>query len=94
MERMLAEMEFADTTPALRGLRVAPSGKLWVERTGPVVGESGPIDLVTPEGQYLGTITGSALPDAISRSGLAAYIERDDDGVERVVVRRLPEGWR
>jgi 6-bladed beta-propeller len=94
MERMLSEMEFADTIPALRGLRVAPSGKLWVERTGRVVGEPGPIDLVTPEGQYLGTITGSALPDAISRNGLAAYIERDDDGVERVVVRRLPEGWR
>lgn len=94
MERMLSEMEFADTIPALRGLRVAPSGKLWVERTGPVVGESGPIDMVTPEGQYLGTIMSSALPDAISRSGLAAYIERDDDDVERVVVRRLPEGWR
>jgi hypothetical protein len=94
LERMMGEMEFADTIPALRGLRVAPSGKLWVERTGRVVGEPGPIDLVTPEGQYLGTITGTALPDAISRSGLAAYIERDEDDVERVVVRRLPEGWR
>jgi hypothetical protein len=94
LERRLSEIQFADTIPALRGLRVAPSGKLWVERTGPVVGEPGPIDLVTPEGQYLGTITGTALPDAISRSGLAAYIERDDDDVERVVVRRLPEGWR
>jgi hypothetical protein len=94
MERILSEMEFADTIPALRGLRVAPSGKLWIERTGPVVSEAGPIDLVTPEGQYLGTISGTALPDAISRGGLAAYIERDDDDVERVVVRRLPEGWR
>lgn len=94
MERTLREMEFADTIPALRGLRVAPSGKLWVERTGPVVGEAGPIDLVTPEGQYLGTITGTTLPDAISRNGLAAYIERDENDVERVVVRRLPEGWR
>lgn len=94
IERMLREMEFADTIPALRGLRVVPSGKLWIERTGPIVGEPGPIDVVTPEGQYLGTITGSALPDAISRSGLAAYIERDDDDVERVVVRRLPATWR
>jgi hypothetical protein len=94
MERSLREMEFADTIPALSGLRVAPSGKLWIGRTGPVVGGPGPIDLVTPEGQYLGTITGSALPDAISRNGLAAYIERDDNDVERIVVRRLPEGWR
>ena len=91
---MLSEMEFADTIPALSGLRVAPSGKLWIGRTGPVVGEPGPIDLVTPEGQYLGTIMGSALPDAISRSGLAAYVERDDDDVERVIVRRLPANWR
>lgn len=94
IERRLSELQFADTVPALRGLRVAPSGKLWIERTGPVVGEPGPIDLVTPEGEYLGTITSTALPDAISRSGLAAYIERDDNDVERVVVRRLPEGWR
>lgn len=94
IERDLANMQFADTIPALRGLRVAPSGKLWIERTGPVVGEPGPIDLVTPEGQYLGTITGTALPDAISRSGLAAWIERDENDVERVIVRRLPEGWR
>jgi hypothetical protein len=94
IERALGEMEFADTIPVLRGLRVAPSGKLWVERTGRTVGEPGPIDLVTPEGQYLGTITGTALPDAISRSGLAAYIERDENDVQRIVVRRLPEGWR
>lgn len=94
MERMMGEMEFADTIPALRGLRVAPSGKLWIERTGPVVGEPGPVDLVTPEGQYLGTITGTRLPDAISRGGLAAYVERDENDVERVIVRRLPESWR
>ncbi len=94
MERILGEMEFADTIPALRGLRAAPSGKLWIERTGPVVGEPGPIDLVTPEGQYLGTITGSPMPNAFSRSGLAAYVERDEDDVERVVVRRLPANWR
>lgn len=94
MERMVGEMEFADTIPALRGLRVAPSGKLWIERTGPVVGEDGPIDLVTPEGQYLGTITGTALPDAISPSGLAAWIERDENDVERIVVRQLPASWR
>jgi hypothetical protein len=93
-ERELANMRFADTIPALRGLRVAPSGKLWIERTGRVVDEPGPIDLVTAEGQYLGTITGTSLPDALSRSGLAAYVERDEDDVERVVVRRLPANWR
>lgn len=94
MERDLVDMRFADTIPALRGLRVAPSGKLWVERTGPIVGEDGPVDLVTAEGQYLGTISEMGLPDAFSRGGLAAYIEEDDDGVQKVVVRRLPPNWR
>ena len=94
MEQMLREMEFADTIPALQGLRVSPSGKLLVERTGANVGDPGPVDVITPEGQYLGTFTGVGLPDALSRGGLAAYIEYDDDGVGRVIVRRLPAGWR
>lgn len=94
IQRRLGEMEFMDTIPALQGLRVSPSGKLLVERTGMNVGDPGPVDVVTPEGQYLGTFTGVGLPDAISRGGLAAYIEYDDDGVGRVIVRRLPAGWR
>lgn len=94
IERLMGEMEFADTIPALQGLRVSPSGKLLVERTGANVGDPGPVDVITPGGQYLGTFTGLGLPDAISRSGLAAYIEDDEDGVQRIVVRRLPAGWR
>jgi hypothetical protein len=93
-EQQLADMRFADTIPALRALRVAPSGKLWIERTGSVVGENGPVDLVTPEGQYLGTIMGLGVPDAISRGGLAAFIEQGEDGVDRIIVRRLPAAWR
>ena len=94
IERMLGEMRFADTIAALRGLRVAPSGKLWVERTPAFGAEDGPVDLLTPEGQYLGTINGLGLPAAISRGGLAAFTEVDDLGVDRVVVRRLPQPWR
>ncbi|HEY0037441.1 MAG TPA: 6-bladed beta-propeller [Longimicrobium sp.] len=94
IERMLGEMRFADTIPALKGLRVAPSGKLWVERTPAFGVEDGPVDLLTAEGQYLGTINGLGLPAAISRGGLAAFTEVDDLGVDRVVVRRLPQPWR
>jgi hypothetical protein len=94
VERMMGEMEFADTIPALQGIRVAPSGKILVERTGQNVGDPGPVDVITAEGQYLGTFTGVGLPDAISRGGLAAFIEEDDDGVQRIVVRRLPANWR
>jgi 6-bladed beta-propeller len=94
LNRMMGEMEFRDTIPALQGLRVSPSGKLLVERVGQNVGDPGPVDVITPEGQYLGTFTGVGLPDAISRTGLAAFIEYDDDGVGRVVVRQLPATWR
>ncbi|HZG43913.1 MAG TPA: 6-bladed beta-propeller [Longimicrobium sp.] len=94
LEQMLGEMRFADTIPALRGLGVAPSGKIWVERTPRFGVDEGPVDLLTAEGQYLGTINGLGLPAAISRGGLAAFTEVDDLGVDRVVVRRLPQPWR
>lgn len=94
LEKMIGEMEFADTIPALQGLRVSPSGKLLVERTGSNVGEPGPVDVITQEGQYLGTFSGIGLPDAMSLGGLAAWIQYDDDGVGRVIVRRLPGNWR
>jgi hypothetical protein len=93
MERQLQETEFADTIPAVQGVRVSPSGRLLVERTPRNVGDPGPVDVITAEGQYLGTFTGVGLPDAISRGGLAAYVEDDEDGVQRVVVRRLPSNW-
>lgn len=94
LEAQMGTMTFHDTIPALRGLRASPSGKIWVERTARVVGEPGPLDLITVEGQYLGTTTAMKLPAALSRGGFAAFIERDEDDVEHVVVRRLPAGWR
>jgi hypothetical protein len=34
------------------------------------------------------------MPDAISATGRAAYVEKDDMDVEKVVVRALPPAWR
>lgn len=93
-EADIANMQFADTIPALAALRVTGSGTLWIERTAQEVGDAGPIDIVKPEGRYVGTLTGLALPAAISRGGLAAFIERDELDVPMVVVRRLPDAWR
>ncbi|HYJ78504.1 MAG TPA: 6-bladed beta-propeller [Longimicrobiaceae bacterium] len=94
IQERLREMEFADTMRVLQGLAIAPSGKIWVERTPQNPGDPGPIDLVTVRGDYLGTITGLRMPRAISASGRVAYVERDDLGVERVVVKQLPAAWR
>lgn len=92
--RATEDMRFADTMPAIRALRVAPSGTIWVARTSETYYDPGPIDLLTASGEYRGTVTGVALPAAISRGGLAAFIEPDEDDVPRVVVRRLPGAWR
>ncbi len=91
MEESIRDMEFAETIPAIQNLRVDGAGRFWVERTGAMWGEPGPIDVVTSEGRYLGTVTGQKLPLAFSASGRAAYVEKDDLGVERVVVKQLPQ---
>jgi hypothetical protein len=92
IEQSIREMTFLDFVPHLRRLSVDPKGRLWIERTARNVGDPGPIDIVSADGAYVGTIN-SPMPDAISPTGRAAYIERDDMDVERVVVRTLPKAW-
>jgi len=52
----------------------------------------GPIDVITPESEYLGTIPDSRLPSAFGPGGLAAYVQLDELGVPTVVVKRVPGG--
>ncbi|MCY3944387.1 MAG: hypothetical protein OXG18_11610, partial [Gemmatimonadetes bacterium] len=85
-------LTFADEVPVLTGIRVDWEDRIWVERTGPTGdGDDGPIDIVTPAGDYIGTLPPDALrtPDAFGPGGLMAYIERDDLGVATVRVVRL-----
>jgi hypothetical protein len=90
---MLSELTFNETIPVLTGMYVDPRGRLWVQRFKDV-GQDGPIDLINANGTYVGTVTGQTLPAAVSPSGRAAYIERDEEtDVEKVVVRKLPAGW-
>ena len=85
---------FAERMSVITGLLVDPTGRIWVRRRGADGAEGGPIDLLTDQGDYIGTITDQGLPFAVSRSGLAAYLERDELDVERIVVRKLPLAWR
>lgn len=71
---------------ALAGLTSEPGGLTAV---GP-----GPIDVITPGGEYLGTIPGSRMPNAFGPDGLVAHVTADALDVPVVVVRRLPEGVR
>ena len=52
----------------------------------------GPIDVVTPDGKYVGTYRADAtdIPDAFGPGGLAAFVVLDEFDVPSVVVRRLP----
>jgi hypothetical protein len=86
---MMAGLEFAPTVPVITGIRADAEGRLWVQREGGPGEEGGPIDLIGPDGQYLGTIRGATLPDAFAAGGLAAWIRSDDLGVQRVAVSRV-----
>ena len=94
IKQNLANMEFAETIPVIFGMRTDPLGRIWVHRTAEKEYEPGPIDLIAADGRYIGTLQGQAMPDAVSPSGRAAYIERDELDVQRVVVKQLPAGWR
>lgn len=91
MEDRIQSMEFGGEIPVIAGLSADWVGHLWLERTGSRVGEEGPIDVLSGEGSYLGTLAPGEfqIPDAFGPDGLAAYIETDEMDVPRVVVKRL-----
>lgn len=80
----------------LHALSITWEGRIWVQRRGAYPDTDGPIDVLTPEGDYIGTFPAgaTAMPDAFGPDGLAAFIELDELDVARVVVRRLPASVR
>ncbi len=94
--RAIEDMQFFPEVPVLYALRTAWNGNVWVQRRGeePDV-DLGPIDLLTPDGRYLGTLDGRMrMPDEFGPDGLVAFIERDEFDVPVVEVKRLPPGIR
>lgn len=97
MERdRIRDMVFADEVPVINRLATDWQGRIWVERAAAVPGEPGPVDLLTPEGAYLGTIaaTGVRIPVAFGPDGLMAYMTRDEYDVAVVEVKQLAPEWR
>lgn len=95
IEEVVNTVEFADVIPVIRDLRVDFDDRLWIQRQGAVVGDDGPIDIVSAAGEYIGTLPAMPLPDAFGPEGLVAWMENGRDvAVERVVVRRLPQELR
>jgi hypothetical protein len=92
MKGQIDQMQFYPELPVLSDLKTGWGGKIWAVRRGDQPTEAGPIDVLTPAGQYVGTFAkGSVeLPGAFGPEGLVAFIERDEFDVPTVVVKRLP----
>ena len=93
VDELLRTTTFLEYIPVLSRIETDPTGRIWAQRFFPDQDNKGPVDLFTGEGRYIGTITNDRAPDAVSQSGRAAYIQRDELGVEQVVVKRLPATW-
>ena len=92
MSGQIDQMQFYEELPVLMGVETSWTGKIWAQRRGDQPTDLGPIDVLTAEGQYMGTFeTGvTEIPDSFGPDGLAAYIETDEFDVPTIVVRRLP----
>jgi hypothetical protein len=74
----------------VRRVTADPQGRIWIARTARDFGPRGTIDIVRASGSYISSIENATLPAAVSTSGRAAFIERDDVGLEHVIVKMLP----
>jgi hypothetical protein len=92
MRGQVEQMQFYEELPVLMRLGTSWTGKIWAQRRGDAPTDGGPIDVMTTEGQYMGTFeTGvTEIPEAFGPDGLAAYLETDEFDVPTIVVRRLP----
>lgn len=88
----IESMEFHDEIPVLTALKTSWEGTIWARRHGDGVTREGPIDLLDPDGRYLGTLQAdaAAMPSAFGPDGLVAFVERDELDVPTVLVKRLP----
>ncbi len=88
----MGEPSFYPELPVIEDLSATWEGRIWVMRRGDELLADGPIDVVTGDGDYVGTYRAGAtrMPDAFGPDGLAAFIELDELEVATVVVRRLP----
>lgn len=94
MEARIENLEFAEEIQVVEELGVDADGRIWVKRSGAHVGEEGPIDLLTADGRYLGSLDPGRIrfPEAFGPKGLVAYVEKDELDVPRVLVMRVDLG--
>jgi len=87
-EEVVRQHGYADYVPAIRAVRAAPDGTLWVNRARGA--DATKIDILSADGAYLGTLPPDApFPAAFTPEGNPITVERDDFDLPYVVVYRL-----
>ena len=92
--RGIERLEFHTELSVVRGLGTTWDGHIWVLRRGEGPTDDGPIDLLAPDGRYLGSFPAGTteLPTAFGPDGLVAIVERNELGVQTVTVKRVVAG--
>ena len=88
----IESLQFYYEVPVIRGLSASWNGRIWVQRRGDEPAGDGPVDVLDMAGRYVGSYPAgaTAMPDAFGPDGLVAFIERDELGVQSVIVKRVP----
>ncbi len=83
---------FYPEVPVIQDIQTSWRGAIWVRRAGEGALGDGPVDVLTADGEYLGSYPAETtqIPAAFGPDGLAAFVETDEFDMETVVVRRLP----
>jgi hypothetical protein len=83
----------APVVPAISGLAVAPDGFVWVRRADPGGGADVDVDILDPDGAYVGTLPpGIPFPVAFAGRGRdyrAVSIRTSDLGSTEIVIHRI-----
>lgn len=92
----MPEPAFHPELSVLHAIATTWDGHIWVQRRGSWPETDGPIDVLTADGDYIGTFPAGTpgMPAAFGPDGLVAFIELDALDVPTVVVRRLPAALR
>jgi len=90
-DEVVEKRGYAEFVPAIRSLKVAPDGRIWVSRGGPRP-EPTPTDILAADGTYLGTLPADApFPVGFLPDGRVLAIETDELEVARLVIYRIEE---
>ena len=90
-QSLAAEMDFGSEVPVISEMGVDHENRIWIVRSGEDGVSPGPVDVLTPSGGYLGTLSEDSfrVPDSFGPDGLMAYVEQDEFDVPVLRVVRL-----